>query len=213
MTTDINIYFEDGCGRCPLFATPQCKVHNWTEELKLLRSIILECGLTEEMKWGVPCYTMQLPNEKKETNVLILAAFKDYCSISFFKGSLLQDSKGLLDKRSENTQGERFFRITNIDNLRVIAADIKAYIFEAIEVEKAGLTIASKPVTASDYPEEFEQKLHDFPALKAAFDALTPGRQKGYILHFSQPKQSKTRLARIEKCLPKIFSGKGFFDR
>jgi uncharacterized protein YdeI (YjbR/CyaY-like superfamily) len=212
MTTDINVYFQDGCGRCPLFATPQCKVHNWTQELKLMRSIILECGLTEEMKWGVPCYTITLPQEKKETNVLILAAFKEYCSISFFKGSLLQDSKGLLDKRSENTQGERFFRITDINEVRAIASDIKAYIFEAIEIEKAGLKIAPKEVTASDYPIEFEQKLQDFPDLKAAFEALTPGRQKGYVLHFSQPKQAKTRISRIEKCIPKILGGKGFFD-
>ncbi|MBD8489695.1 YdeI/OmpD-associated family protein [Echinicola sp. CAU 1574] len=207
MNTNVEDYFTDGCGRCPLGGTPDCKVHLWTQELKLLRQIVRECGLAEESKWGVPCYTH---NQK---NVAIISAFKNHCALSFFKGSLLKDEEGLLEKPGENTQAGRIIKFTNVQKIQELQATLKAYLFEAIEVEQAGLAVEYKETSAYDVPEEFQQKLDEDPGIKAAFEALTPGRQKGYLLHFSQAKQSKTREARIEKCLPMIFAGKGLHDR
>jgi uncharacterized protein YdeI (YjbR/CyaY-like superfamily) len=206
MNTNVDNYFTDGCGRCALGGTPQCKVNFWTKELAHLRRIILDCGLTEESKWGMPCYTFE------GNNILILAAFKEYCSVSFFKGALLQDASGLLEKPGENTQAARLFRFTNWQDVLRLEADMKAYIFEAIEVEKAGLKIEYKE-QPEPLPEEFEKALAENAELKSAFEALTPGRQRGYILHFSQTKNPKTREARIEKCIPKIMAGKGINGR
>ncbi|REG88303.1 YdeI/OmpD-associated family protein [Algoriphagus antarcticus] len=206
MNSSVDSYFTEGCGRCPLGGTPQCKVHNWTEELKQLRIIILDCGLTEMSKWGVPCYTFQ------KSNVLILAAFNDYCSISFFKGVLLNDEQKVLTKPGENTQAARLIKFTTIQEIAQLKPILKAYIFEAIEVEKEGLKVIFEKNPAP-LPEEFQNKLVEFPALKVAFEALTPSRQRGYILYFSAPKQFKTRVARIEKCAPKILDGKGLNDR
>lgn len=207
MNPKVDHYFAAGCGRCPLGNTPQCKVHNWLEEMRLLREILLDCGLTEEVKWGVPCYTW------KNNNILTLAAFKDYCALGFFKGALLADTAGLLQKPGENSQAGRVIKFTQVKDIEPLIADLKAYIFEAIEVEKAGLKVPTKPVAEYAMPEEFKLKLNENPDLKAAFEALTPGRQKGYLLHFSQPKQAKTREARIEKCVEAIFMGKGLNDR
>ncbi|WP_200975582.1 YdeI family protein [Echinicola sp. 20G] len=207
MNTNVEDYFTDGCGRCPLGGTPDCKVHLWTQELKLLRQIVRECGLVEESKWGVPCYT------HSQKNIVIISAFKNHCALSFFKGSLLKDEEKLLEKPGENTQAGRIIKFTNVQKIQELQATLKAYLFEAIEVEKAGLGIEYKETSAYDVPEEFQQKLDEDPGIKAAFEALTPGRQKGYLLHFSQAKQSKTREARIEKCLPMIFAGKGLHDR
>lgn len=203
----IDQYLLEGCGRCSLYQTPDCKVHTWQYELKLLRNLVLDCGLTEEYKWSQPCYT------HNGANVLIVAAFKDYAIISFFKGSLLQDKGKLLDSPGENSQAARQFRFTDTERIKALEDDIKAYIYEAIEIEKAGLKVDFKAKKELEYPEELESKFEEHPDLKAAFDALTPGRQRGYILHFAQPKQSTTRTSRIEKCMPKIFEGKGFHDR
>lgn len=206
MTREAEQYFQVGCGRCELGGTPQCKIHLWTEELKLLRRIVLDCGLTEDCEWGMPCYTFN------GANVVMIASFKEYCSLSFFKGALLQDSEKLLHKQGENSQSARLFKFTQVDQIMKIEATIKAYIFEMIELEKSGAKVEMKQKDELVYPEELIQKFEDFPMLKTAFENLTPGRQRGYVIHFSQPKQSKTRVDRIEKCVEKILSGKGFFE-
>lgn len=207
MNPKIDNYFAVGCGRCPLGGTPDCKVHNWTDEMKLLRTFLLDSELTEELKWKVPCYTYD------GTNVIILSAFKDYCSLSFFKGVLMKDPAGILEKPGENTQSDRLIRFTDVDRIIELEPIIRDYIEAAIEIEKAGLTVEYKDVSEYEIPEEFQIVLDEDPTVKAAFDALTPGRQKGYLLHFSGAKQSKTRTSRVEKSIPKILSGKGFHDR
>lgn len=206
MNTSVDNYFIEGCGRCPLGGTPDCKVHNWTSELKLLRQTVLDCGLVEECKWGAPCYTFQ------NKNVLMVSALKDYCAISFFKGALLKDAEELLEKPGEHSQAARLFKFTDVGRIQKIEPQIKAYIFEAIEVEKAGLKINFKK-SPEPLPEELENIFEDDPTLKNAFEALTPGRQRGYIIYFSQPKQSKTRISRIEKSIGKILNGEGLHDK
>lgn len=205
MNPKVDIYFNAGCGRCPLGNTPQCKVHNWQEELEQLRMIILDCGLTEELKWGVPCYTFQ------NSNILLLGAFKENCVLSFLKGALLKDADGILSKPGENTQAGRVIRFTNVQEIVEIESILKAYIYEAIEVEKAGLKVEFKQ-NPEPVPEELQNKLDEIPALKSAFEALTPGRQRGYILYFSAPKQSKTRESRVERCMQQILNGRGLND-
>jgi uncharacterized protein YdeI (YjbR/CyaY-like superfamily) len=182
------------------------KNKQWQEELARLRQIVLDCGLTEEMKWRVPCYTFQ------QSNVVILGAFKACCTLSFLKGALLTDAKGILVKPGENTQSARVIRFTNVREIAKLQPVLKAYVDEAIEVEKAGLKVAFKKITEHPVPEEFQSKLDDIPELKTAFDALTPGRRRAYLLHFSAPKQSKTRTSRIEKCVKQILAGKGLDD-
>lgn len=202
----VDNYLIDGCGRCKLYATPQCKVNNWKTELKVLRDIILDCGLTEELKWSMPCYTFE------NKNVLILAAFKDYCSISFFKGALLKDAKKLLSTPGENSQAARLFKFTHLKEIEKISTSIKAYIKEAIELEKQGKKIEFKQSAEDLMIEELETAFKKNAALKKAFYALTPGRQRGYLLFFSQAKQSATRLSRIDKCTAAILKGKGLHD-
>ena len=175
----------------------------WEEELRTLRTLILECGLTEELKWGVPCYTFQ------KSNVVLIHEFKAYCAILFTKGALLNDAEGILIQQTENVQVARQIRFTNVQQIVEIANTIKAYIYEAIEVEKAGLKVELKKPTEFKMAEEFQQKLEGNPALKTAFEKLTPGRQRAYLLHFSSPKQAKTREARVEKCTEAILNGKG----
>lgn len=204
MNPKVDNYFIAGCGRCHLADTPECKVHTWQEELQLLRSMLLDCGLTEELKWGVPCYTFQ------KNNVIILGAFKEYCMISFFKGALLCDSEGILTKPGENTQAGRVLRFTNVKDIIKIADTIKAYIYEAIEVEKSGAKITYKKADEYAIPDELAQKFKEEPDFKKAFYALTPGRQKSYLIYFAQAKQSATRESRIEKSMPKVYEGKGF---
>lgn len=206
MNPKVDTYIRDGCGRCPLGGTPGCKVNNWQRELKLLRRILLDCRLTEELKWGVPCYT-------HKGNIVLLSAFKEYCALGFFKGALLSDSEGILEKPGENTQESRLIKFTSPEQVKRLEPVLKAYIFEAIEVERAGLKMDPKLKSAPGIPDEFRQKLDKLPALKAAFEALTPGRQRAYNLYFSAAKQSKTRTARIEKCIPDILKGKGFNER
>lgn len=200
---DVDQYLTEGCGRCNLGGTPNCKVHSWTKELHLLRQIVLSSGLKEEVKWGVPTYTL---NGK---NVLIIAAFKDYCSINFFKGSLLKDPKRILERPGENTQFSRSLKFKSISEITELDQTIREYLFESIEVEKAGIEPVKEDKPQMMIPEELQMKLDEDPGFKEAFESLTPGRQRGYLLHFTQAKQSKTRLARIEKCIPKILMGKG----
>jgi uncharacterized protein YdeI (YjbR/CyaY-like superfamily) len=206
MNPGIDNYLVSGCGRCPLGGTPDCKVHNWQEELKALRKIVLDCELTEELKWGVPCYTYQ------GSNVAIVAAFKEYCALGFFKGVLLKDTNGILEKPGKNTQSDRVIRFTNVQEIVEIEPILKAYINEAIEVEKAGLKVTYEK-TPEPVPEELQNILHEDLAFRTAFDALTPGRQRGYIIYFSQPEQSRTRVLRIEKCVEKILNGEGLYDK
>lgn len=183
------------------------KAKKWLEELELLRTIVLNCGLTEELKWGCPCYTFQ------KGNIVLLHGFKEYCALLFFKGALLNDAHGILIQQTENVQAARQIRFTSVQQIMKMEPLIKAYIYEAIEVEKAGLKVNFKKKTELRFSEEFKKKLNEMPALKAAFDALTPGRQRAYNLYFSAPKQSKTRESRIEKCMPQILMGKGLQDQ
>ncbi|MDX1913868.1 MAG: DUF1801 domain-containing protein [Saprospiraceae bacterium] len=201
----IDAYLAEGCGRCPLGGTPDCKVHKWPEALEHLRRIALDCGLTEALKWGVPCYTFE------GNNIAIVSAFKEYCAISFFKGALLSDVHGILSKPGENTQAGRLVRFTDVGKIIELETVLKEYIFEAIEIEKAGLKVDFSQQKIP-IPEEFNLKMTEMPDLKAAFFSLTPGRQKAYLLHFSAPKQSKTRMDRIEKCIGQILEGKGFHE-
>lgn len=182
------------------------KDSKWQQEYQKLRTIVLDCGLTEELKWGVPCYTFQ------KSNIVLIHGFKEYCALLFHKGVLLSDTNGILIQQTENVQAARQIRFKDIREIEKLKSIINSYIFEAIEVEKAGLEVKLKATSEFKIPDEFQKKLNEFPELKSAFEALTPGRQRGYLLHFSQPKQSKTRESRIEKCTDKIFSGKGLND-
>jgi len=200
------------------------KAGKWQKEIAQLRTIVLDCGLTEELKWGCPCYTLPtassgqaLPTSSsgqasKGVNIVLIHVFKDYCALLFFKGALLQDDKGILIQQTEHVQAARQIRFTNLREITSMKATLKAYIYEAIEVEKAGLKVKLKKTAAFKMPEEFKTKLDKTPALKKAFEALTPGRQRGYLLHFAAAKQSKTRESRIEKSMPKILNGKGLDD-
>ena len=182
------------------------KAKKWKEEFERLRAIVLDCGLSEELKWGKPCYTFQ------KSNIVLIHGFKDYCALLFFKGALLKDTKGILVQQTENVQAARQVRFTNVREIVKMEPVLKAYIKEAIEVERAGLNVTYKKTSEFKVPEEFQNKLDEIPALKAAFDALTPGRQRGYLFYFSQAKQSKTRESRVEKCMQQILSGKGLDD-
>jgi uncharacterized protein YdeI (YjbR/CyaY-like superfamily) len=181
------------------------RISAWQAELTLLRNILLECGLTEELKWGIPCYVFE------SSNIILLQNFKAYCAIGFLKGALLQDTKGLLKKPGENTQGGRVFPFLNTKEIVKQKALIKSYIFEAIELEKAGLKIEVSATTI-EVPEELEQQFKKTPAFKKAFYQLTPGKQRAYLIHFTGAKQSATRTSRIEKYTPQILCGKGFYD-
>lgn len=183
------------------------KPGKWQKEYEQLRRIILDCDLMEELKWGVPCYTFQ------NSNIVLIHGFKTYCALLFHKGVLLNDAEGVLIQQTENVQSARQMRFTQVEEILALESTIKTYIFEAIEVEKAGLKVEFKKTKAFDMPEEFQKALDENPELKAAFEALTPGRQRGYLLYFAQAKQAKTRAARIEKYTPQIFMGKGLNDK
>src|SRR4030042_5629008 len=183
------------------------KEKQWQEEIEKLRTIILDCQLTEELKWGVPCYTFQ------KSNIVLIHVFKEYCAILFVKGALLKDADDILIRQTENVQAARQIRFTNVQEIVELEPILKAYIYEAIDVEKAGLKVNYKKNTELIIPEEFHNKLDEIPALKTAFDALTPGRQRAYILYFSEPKQSKTRESRVEKCMQQILNGTGLYDQ
>jgi uncharacterized protein YdeI (YjbR/CyaY-like superfamily) len=206
MNQHADTYFTAGCGRCAKGGTPACKVNSWAAELAALRGLVLDAGLTEECKWGVPCYTSE------KNNIVLIHSFKEYCALLFFKGALLKDAKGILIQQTENVQGGRQLRFTDVREITKLKITIKAYLQEAIAVEKAGLKVAKKETAEFAMPEEFQAKLDASPALKTAFEALTPGRQRGYLLHFAGAKQSATRAARVEKCTPQILAGKGLQD-
>jgi uncharacterized protein YdeI (YjbR/CyaY-like superfamily) len=183
------------------------KETKWQKEFEQLRKIILDCGLTEELKWGQACYTLQ------NKNIVLIHGFKEYCAMLFFKGALLNDPEGLLIQQTENVQSARQIRFTTVKEIAKMKAILKAYVFEAIEVEKAGLKVKLKKTSEFKMPEEFQNVLNKKPKVKKAFQALTPGRQRAYLFYFSQPKQSKTREARIEKSIPQILIGKGLNDQ
>jgi uncharacterized protein YdeI (YjbR/CyaY-like superfamily) len=182
------------------------KNETWQKEIERMRSIVLDCGLNEELKWGCPCY------QYNETNVVLIHVFKEYCAFLFFKGALLNDPNGILVQQTENVQAARQMRFTNLKEIVKLEATIKAYIYEAIEVEKAGLTVKLKKTSEFNMPEEFQKRLNKNKALKTAFESLTPGRQRAYLLHFSSAKQAKTRESRIEKYIPQILEGRGIDD-
>jgi uncharacterized protein YdeI (YjbR/CyaY-like superfamily) len=182
------------------------KASAWQAEYEKLRTIALDCGITEELKWGVPCYTVN------NCNVVLIHGFKDYCALLFHKGVLLKDTHNTLIQQTENVQSARQMRFTSLAQIEELESIIKCYIFEAIEVEKAGIKVPMKKTKEFEVAEEFQQKLDEMPELKLAFKALTPGRQRGYLLHFAQPKQAKTREARVEKSIEAILNGKGLDD-
>jgi len=192
MNPDVDFYFS--------------KNSNWQKELEQLRKIVLDCGLNEELKWGCPCYTNQ------DKNIVLIHVFKEYCALLFFKGALLNDSNGILIQQTKNVQSARQVRFTNVSEIIKMKSILKTYIYEAVEVEKAGLKVELKKTTEYKIPEEFQKKLNKSAALKKAFNALTPGRQRAYLLYFSAPKQSKTREDRIEKYNKHILEGKGLND-
>lgn len=192
MNPKVNFYFE--------------KVEKWQSALEKLRTIILDCGLNEELKWGCPCYGYD------QINIVLLHVFKEYSAILFFKGALLEDAQQVLVQQTENVHAAHQMRFTKDSDVDGLMDTINAYIFEAIEVEKAGLKVVLKKPTEFKMAEEFQVKLVSIPQLKAAFESLTPGRQRAYLLHISAPKQSKTREARVENCISKILDGKGLDD-
>ncbi len=192
MNPNVNFYFD--------------KAKQWQQELEKLRILMNDCGLTEDLKWGVPCYNFE------KSNIVLIHTFKDYCAILFFKGALMNDTAGILIQQTKNVQAARQMRFTNIREILELEPLIKTYIKEAIEIEKAGLKVDFKKTEEYPVPEEFKQKLEEIPVLKTAFEALTPGRQRAYLLHFSAPKQSATRQSRIEKCMEQILNGKGLND-
>jgi uncharacterized protein YdeI (YjbR/CyaY-like superfamily) len=181
-------------------------LQTWKQEFDQLRAIILGCPLIEEFKWGWPCYSFE------GANIVLIHGFKEYCAILFCKGALLKDAKGILIQQTKNVQAARQVRFTHVNQVLKMKSTLKAYILEAIEVEKAGLEVAYKKTAEFSVPVEFQKRLDATPKLKIAFAALTPGRQRAYLLHFAAPKQSKTRESRIEKCIPQILEGKGLND-
>ncbi len=193
MNPDVDFYFH--------------KDTQWQEAFKLLRTIALDCDLTEELKWGHPCYTFE------DSNIVLMHGFKNYCALLFMKGALLKDEVGILVQQTKNVQSARQIRFTSADEIEEMAHIIKGYISEAIAVEKAGLEVEMKETAEFDMPEEFQIKLDENPALRTAFEALTPGRQRGYLLYFSGAKQAKTRAARVEKYTQAILDGKGLNDK
>ncbi len=201
----IDQFLLEGCMRCSLGATPACKVLLWTDILEFLRQLILETELQEERKWGVPTYTI---NGK---NVVMLGVLKDSCVLSFIKGQLLTDPKGFLELPGPNSREGRILRFTQLSQATLLENDIRHFLQEAIQVERSGKKSETAP-PPQVLPDELLQKFAEHPGLESAFFALTPGRQRGYLIHFSGAKQSPTRLSRIEKCIPKIFEGKGMMD-
>jgi uncharacterized protein YdeI (YjbR/CyaY-like superfamily) len=182
------------------------RADKWADEMRKLRAILLDCLLTEEFKWGVPCYTYG------SKNIILITAFKEYCGIAFFKGSLLSDEKKILYQQTENSQASRLIRFTNLPEIVEMEALLKTYIFEAIEIEKSGLKVERKKHEDYVLPDELIQKFGEMPTLKTAFEALTPGRQRGYLLHFAGSNNSATRMGRIEKYIGRILKGQGITD-
>ena len=183
------------------------RADKWQAEFAALRALLRDSPLTEDFKWGHPCYTVP------SGNVVLIHGFKEYCALLFHKGALMKDPAGILIQQGKNSQSARQLRFTNVSEVEAQAANIKAYVLEAIEIEQAGLKVELKSADEFEVPEEFERQLNDMPALRTAFEALTPGRRRAYLMHFAGAKQSTTREARIAKCLPMIMEGKGLNDR
>ena len=201
--TSVDSYLEDGCGRCDLYQTPQCKVHTWARELVALRALVNATELDETMKWGTPCYTLD------GKNVVMVSAFNGWCGLSFFKGVLLDDPDGLLDVPGPATHAGRVLKITGPDELEARRTAAQGFVRQAIELERAGAEVP-KRTTDEPMPDELIAVLDGNPAVAEAWDALTPGRKRSFVLHVGSAKQAKTRVARSEKCIPKILAGKGF---
>jgi uncharacterized protein YdeI (YjbR/CyaY-like superfamily) len=199
-------YMQVGCGRCPLGGTPECKVHAWTHEFKVLRELVLESGLTEEIKWSAPCYT------HSGHNVAMLGALKDSCVLSFFDGASLEDPAGILERPGPNSREGRVIRFTSISQIKEQQNHVRQFLAQAIAVASGERRKAVAPTPPFEMPEELTEAFRDDASLKKAFEALTPGRQRGYLLHFNQAKQSATRRARIAKCEAGIRLGKGLHD-
>ena len=206
MNHKVDKYLIDGCMRCKFGGTPDCKVNNWREELETLRQIVLESGLTEEIKWGVPCYTSD------DKNIVIVSAFKEYACLSFFKGVLLEDKQKILLKQGENSQSARIIKYTNPKEIIKQATIIKSYIKEAVDLEKAGQKVELKK-NPEPIPDELTDEFRNDLEFKKAFYALTLGRQRGYIIYFSQPKNSQTKIKRIKQCKQNILNGIGLNDK
>ncbi|WP_197687455.1 DUF1801 domain-containing protein [Vibrio sp. qd031] len=205
--TSVEQFLESGCGRCELGNTPQCKVNSWQDELSELRSIIRSSGLTEEIKWHCPCYTFD------GKNILMLSALKSAATVSFFKGALINDPEKLLEKPGENSEHARYLKVTSIDSVKSVSDSLKSFIEQAIKISQSGQKIPTKVVSRDDYPVELLALFERDSDYSAAFGALTPGRQRGYLLHFNGAKQSKTRESRILKCRDKVVAGKGWNER
>ncbi len=205
MIPEVDQYLEKGCGRCPLGGTPDCKVHTWPEELKQLRLIINDCGLKEELKWSIPCYTWQ------GNNILTLSALKEYVGVGFFKGVLIEGQDDVLEKPGPNSQSARLIKFTSVEQIITLEPKLRDCIRKAIGIEQKGLKVEFKQ-NPEPIPEELQNALNEDPALNQAFESLTPGRQRSYILHIGGAKQTKTRISRVEKCTSKIFEGKGFHE-
>lgn len=207
MTTSIQQFFEEGCGRCEWSLTPHCKAKKWKEEITLLRELILHTGLKESIKWGFPCYT---DNGK---NIVMIGALKETCTLSFFKGSLLQDPTNILEKAGPNSEVARILKFNSIEEIKNQSSQIISFVSQAVELERSGVKIERVQPVKEDWPEELEQVMQRVPNLKEAFLALTPGRQRGYLIYFSSAKNASTRIMRIEKYIDAIFKGKGWNDR
>ena len=201
----VDLFIADGCGRCDYYATDKCKVRSWQMELQHLRQIMLETGLVEDVKWGVPVYTHQ------DKNIVIVSALKDCVTFGFFKGVLLSDPKKILEQQGPSVQSARIIRFTAVDQIINLTDTVKEYVKEAVVIEESGVKVEFKK-DLEPIPDELNDMFEGLPALRDAFYALTPGKQRGYIIHFSQPKQSASRINRIEKCIDKIMNGEGFHD-
>lgn len=205
LNPQVDKYLIDGCMRCKYGGTPKCKVNNWREELELLRQIVLETGLTEEIKWGAPVYTF------KGKNIVSVGALKESATIGFFKGVLLTDKDNILEQQG-NLQSDRIIKFTNVNDIEKVKDVLKSYVLEAIAIEESGKKVEFKK-NPEPIPDELLEAFEQDPVFKKAFYDLTPGRQRGYIIHFSQPKQSQTRIGRIEKYKEQIFNGIGLNDK
>ncbi len=203
MNPQVDLILAEGCGRCKWHGTPQCKVHKWEKELAMLRDILLNTGLQEEVKWGQPCYT------DNGRNILILAPFKEYCALNFFNGALIEDSEQLLTQPGEHTQSGRQMRFTDVGQITKNLAHVQSYIFQAIEAERAGVKFVPKANKEIEHPQELLDIFAELPEVEKAFNALTPGKKRAYLMHFTQPKQSATKTSRIQKAIPDILNGKG----
>lgn len=205
--SSVEEYLTDGCGRCSHYATPSCKVHTWNRELIQFRRIVLSCGLEEEIKWSMPCYT------HKGKNLLVIAAFKNYASINFFKGALIKDPQGLLEKAGENSQAGRLLKMTAASEIIQNEDYIRALIFEAIRIEEAGLKVETKPISEESVPNALQEILAQRPEVAYAYESLTPGRKRSHIIYISGAKQTATQERRAIQCIEKILKGQGWLER